>query len=38
MFFDEIPAGRDHTRTAFFLGEKDMVIDAPVSLKLGVVL
>jgi hypothetical protein len=31
LFFEEIPAGLDHTRTAFFLGGKDMVIDAPVS-------
>jgi hypothetical protein len=33
LFFDEIPSGRDHTRTAFFLGGKDMIIDAPVSVQ-----
>ena len=33
LFFEEIPAGLDHTRTAFFLGGNDMFIDAPVSLQ-----
>jgi len=31
LFFDEIPGGRDPKRTAFYLGAKDMIIDAAVS-------
>ncbi|WWC92942.1 uncharacterized protein L201_007905 [Kwoniella dendrophila CBS 6074] len=29
LFFDEIPDALDYKKTAFFLGEKDIIIDAP---------
>jgi hypothetical protein len=34
LFFDEIPDGLDRRKTAFFLGGKDIIIDASVSLSL----
>ena len=31
LFFEEIPNGLDPRKTAFFLGGKDIIIDAVVS-------
>jgi len=32
LFFEEIPNGLDPRKTAFFLGGKDIIIDAAVSV------